>query len=174
MIELPIGTSERPNEPGPGLRAAPARVEPGDGSATTAGPSGRHLEAGTQSETPVRVLVLDDEPSIRDFLTRALAKHGYEAVVASTGAAALEAIRRERPSAILCDHRMAGMTGTEFFAAAVEIEPELGRHFAFMSGDVLNPELHDFAVAREIVLLAKPFDLSTIESVVGALFADRT
>jgi hypothetical protein len=31
-----------------------------------------------------------------------------------------------------------------------------------MSGDVLNPELRDFAVERGIILLAKPFDIESV------------
>ena len=38
-----------------------------------------------------------------------------------------------------------------------------------MSGDVLNPELHDFAVTRGVQLLAKPFDIAAVASVVAAL-----
>jgi hypothetical protein len=57
---------------------------------------------------------------------------------------------------------MAGMSGTTFHDAVAQIDPDLARRFAFMSGDVLNPELRDFAVARGIVLLAKPFDIDTV------------
>ena len=63
------------------------------------------------------------------------------------------------------------MSGTEFHAAVTEISPELGRRFAFMSGDVLNPELRDFAEARGVQLLAKPFDIATVASIVAALVA---
>jgi hypothetical protein len=38
-----------------------------------------------------------------------------------------------------------------------------------MSGDVLNPELRDFATGRGIHLLAKPFDIDSIERTVADL-----
>jgi hypothetical protein len=38
-----------------------------------------------------------------------------------------------------------------------------------MSGDVLNPELRDFAVERGIVLLAKPFDIESISRTVARI-----
>ncbi len=85
--------------------------------------------------------------------------------------AALEIVRTDPPAAILCDHRMAGMSGTEFHASVARINPTLGRRFAFMSGDVLNPELHDFATARGVHLLAKPFDIATIDEMVRTLLA---
>ena len=147
-----------------GVLAALAEAEPGSATSADGKPA-------PDSARPFRVLVLDDEPSIRDFLGRVLKRSGYLPIVAATGAAALESIRDEPPDAILCDHRMAGMGGTEFHAAVAQISPMLGRRFAFMSGDVLNPELRDFALARGVHLLAKPFDIATVGSLVADLLA---
>jgi two-component system, NtrC family, sensor kinase len=116
-----------------------------------------------------RILVLDDEPSIRDFLSRVLTRAGYTPLIARTGAAALEIVRTDPPDAILCDHRMGGMNGTEFHDAVAAIQPRLARRFAFMSGDVLNPQLRDFAAARGVQLLAKPFDIATVARTVETL-----
>ena len=121
----------------------------------------------------MRVLVLDDEPSIRDFLGRVLKRNGHEPILAASGAIALEIVRSAPPDAILCDHRMAGMSGTEFHDAVMEIAPELVGRFAFMSGDVLNPELLAFASARRIHLLAKPFDMATVSDIVATLVAGK-
>jgi CheY-like chemotaxis protein len=110
----------------------------------------------------VRILVLDDDDSIRDFLVRILRRNGYDAVAAADGASALEIIRRDPPRAILCDYRMAGMSGIAFHEAVAALDPGLAQRFAFMSGDVLNAELHDFAVARGILVVAKPFDIEGV------------
>jgi CheY-like chemotaxis protein len=120
---------------------------------------------------PVRVLVLDDEASIRDFLSRILRRNDYEPLVAADGPTAIEIVRTDPPDAILCDHRMAGMSGTAFHDAVSEIQPDLARRFAFMSGDVLNAELREFALARGIPLLAKPFDIETVEQTVSQILA---
>ena len=109
--------------------------------------------------------------SISDLLGRLLSRIGREPILVGTGADALEIVAADPPDAILCDYRMAGMTGTEFHAAVMEIAPQLTGHFAFMSGDVLNPELREFAEARAIHLLAKPFDIATVGSVVAGLVA---
>jgi hypothetical protein len=61
---------------------------------------------------------------------------------------------------------MAGMSGTAFHVAVAEIDPWLARRFVFMSGDVLNPELSDFAASRGITLLAKPFDIESVDRTV--------
>jgi PAS domain S-box-containing protein len=135
-------------------------------------PAGRPVAAGAPGEsTPKRVLVLDDDAAIREFLARILRRGGYEPVVASEGSAALEIVRSDPPDAILCDHRMAGMTGTVFHDEVARISPGLAVHFAFMSGDVLNPELRDFAVSRGITLLAKPFDIESVDRTVAQIIA---
>jgi CheY-like chemotaxis protein len=116
-----------------------------------------------------RVLVLDDEPAIRDFLGRILSRGGYEPVLASSGDSALKIVRDNPPDAILCDHRMAGMTGIAFHAAVAEIKPSLASRFVFMSGDVLNVELSEFAVTHGVTLLAKPFDIESVDRAVAGV-----
>jgi CheY-like chemotaxis protein len=120
-----------------------------------------------------RVLVLDDEPSIRRFLAKALGQAGFDAVLTETGAEALEAIREAPFDAVLCDHRMAGMSGTEVYDAAITLRPEMRERFVFMSGDVLNPELREFAEGRGVALLAKPFELETVGRTVRDVTANR-
>jgi PAS domain S-box-containing protein len=178
VIELPVGPGTPTPASEPALRpaAAPRRADapvPRETKAAARMDGGPGADTAPPSEAarPTRVLVLDDEPSIRDFLGRVLVRAGYEPVIAATGAAALAEIRRDPPDAILCDHRMAGMSGTEFHDAVSAISPALGRRFAFMSGDVLNPELHEFAVTRGVQLLAKPFDIAAVASIVAALVA---
>ena len=157
-------------------------LEAARGRATLEAPRGRAIPVDGSSEPtetaetmtatrPARVLVVDDEAAIRAFLARILRRSGYEPIVAAEGAAALEMIRTDPPDAILCDHRMAGMNGTAFHDAVAAVEPELARRFVFMSGDVLDSELRDFALERGIVLLAKPFDIDGVTRTVAAVLA---
>lgn len=129
----------------------------------------------TQPDAPVqrrpRILIVDDESSIRDFLSRILQRNGFDPVVAVDGPSALEIVRTNPPEAILCDHRMAGMSGVAIHEGVAALNPRLARRFAFMSGDVLNPELQDFATARGIVVLAKPFDIESATRIVARLVA---
>jgi hypothetical protein len=53
----------------------------------------------------------------------------------------------------------------------MEIAPGLAARFAFMSGDVLNPALREFAEDRGVHLLAKPFDIAAVGSMVATLIA---
>jgi CheY-like chemotaxis protein len=88
------------------------------------------------------------------------------------GAAALDLIRETTFDVMLIDHRMAGMSGTEFYEAAIDFRPELAHRAIFMSGDVLNPDLRGFATQRGIRLLAKPFDIEAVIRTVREALAD--
>jgi CheY-like chemotaxis protein len=88
------------------------------------------------------------------------------------GAQALDGLREMVFDVMLIDHRMAGMSGTEFYEAAVSFRPELSRRAIFMSGDVLNPDLRGFATQRGIRLLAKPFDIDAVIRIVREAQAD--
>jgi CheY-like chemotaxis protein len=90
---------------------------------------------------------------------------------AQDGAAALEVLRETAFDVMLIDHRMAGMSGTEFYEAAVEFRPEMAERAIFMSGDVLNPDLLGFANQRGIRLLAKPFDIDAVVRIVREVLA---
>jgi CheY-like chemotaxis protein len=127
------------------------------------------VETGTPHDDAIRVLILDDERSIGMLLEKWLRTSGYAPTVAGSGAEAVELVRETRFDAVLCDHRMAGMAGTEVFDAIVAIRPELERRFVFMSGDVLNPELQEFVRRRGVGLLAKPFDRETVRHTLEAV-----
>jgi hypothetical protein len=74
----------------------------------------------------------------------------------------------------MSDHRMSGMSGAQVFDEVARLRPELARRFVFMSGDVLNPELTDFAAEHGIGLLAKPFDIESVGRTVRAVLGDET
>ncbi|HZS90192.1 MAG TPA: response regulator transcription factor [Chloroflexota bacterium] len=61
-----------------------------------------------------RILVVDDDPHIRQMLAYALADEGYQVDEAADGRAALEMVSRRRPDVILLDMKMPGMDGWEF------------------------------------------------------------
>jgi two-component system response regulator MprA len=60
-----------------------------------------------------RVLVVDDDPQLREALTRALELDGYDVATASNGAQALEAIGRRRPDVAVLDVMMPYVGGLD-------------------------------------------------------------
>jgi DNA-binding response OmpR family regulator len=64
-----------------------------------------------------RVLVVDDEPMVRETLGQVLTDEGYVVDLAVDGETALERVRAARPDAILLDLMMPGMNGRQFLQA---------------------------------------------------------
>jgi CheY-like chemotaxis protein len=141
------------------------------GSGAAAAPTTPTTTAAPAHAAPARILVVDDEPAIREFLARILRRIGHEPVLAGDGAAALAIVRDDPPDAILCDHRMGAMSGAAFNDAVAKVAPALAGRFAFMTGDVTNPELRAVAEARGIPLLAKPFDIESVGRTVAGILA---
>jgi len=60
-----------------------------------------------------RVLIVDDEESIRDLIKEVLIPEGHELELAESGVAALEILRRKTADLVIVDRNMPGMTGIE-------------------------------------------------------------
>jgi two-component system response regulator MprA len=61
----------------------------------------------------MRILVVDDEPAVRESLERSLRFEGYEVVAAGDGVEALERVRTDRPDAVVLDVLMPRLDGLE-------------------------------------------------------------
>jgi two-component system response regulator MprA len=59
----------------------------------------------------MRILVVDDEPAVRESLERTLRFEGYDVVLAADGVAALDAVTRYRPDAVVLDVLMPRLDG---------------------------------------------------------------
>src|SRR5205085_2500507 len=64
-----------------------------------------------------RVLVVDDEPMVRETLGQVLSDEGYVVDLAVDGETALDRVHAARPDAILLDLMMPGMNGRQFLQA---------------------------------------------------------
>ena len=60
-----------------------------------------------------KILIVDDEPDILEFLQYNLEKEGYEVHLANNGAAGLETARKTQPDLIILDIMMPEMDGVE-------------------------------------------------------------
>ena len=106
-----------------------------------------------------RVLVVDDDESIRQFIEMALGDDGFDVALAEEGAVALAASERFRPDVILLDMRMPGVDGWRF-AEAYRAGP--GPHAPIL---VLTAARDAAKYAAEIgadAHLAKPFELAEL------------
>lgn len=75
---------------------------------------------------PIPILVVDDEEPIRNALKRFLTKQEFLVHTASSGEEALDRLRAHDDVALmLCDIRMAGMSGIDIVTQALELSPDL-------------------------------------------------
>ena len=73
-----------------------------------------------------RILVVDDEPSVRSFVERVLLDTGYQVQVAGDGAEALEVLEKRGPfEMLLTDQMMPKMNGDELARRARQTHPQL-------------------------------------------------
>jgi CheY-like chemotaxis protein len=153
VVELPVGA------------AAPVPARGLSVPREPASPPG----AGPVEPRPITVLVCDDEQPIRSLLVRVLDKAGIRTLAAGSGMEALDLLEAAHVDAVVTDHFMAGMTGTELCERAVAMRPSLAGHVAVMSGDAGNAELVAFARASGVTILAKPFDNARLPGLIRTL-----
>lgn len=70
------------------------------------------------SQTAARILVVEDEPGLRNAYKYVLESHGYDVATAANGEQALEQLHKHRPDLILLDMLMPKMDGLSFIHAA--------------------------------------------------------
>jgi two-component system, chemotaxis family, chemotaxis protein CheY len=114
----------------------------------------------------VRVLVVDDDAAIRQFIQMALEGSGYEVTTAEDGQEALVSVRSAPPRVILLDMRMPVMDGWAFTRAYRETPPP---HAPIV---VLTAARDAGEYASDVdadAFLAKPFNLRELLVLVGQL-----
>jgi DNA-binding NtrC family response regulator len=109
------------------------------------------------------VLVVDDEPAIRQFAARVLEEEGFGVLDAPDGAAALELIRGgvADPAVVVSDIVMPRLNGVQLLESLAILRPELP--VILMSGYAAT-QLAELGIASPCGVLTKPF---TSESLVA-------
>jgi DNA-binding response OmpR family regulator len=111
-----------------------------------------------------RVLVVDDDESIRQFIEMALRDDGYEVATAPDGAEALLMVRSFAPQLVLLDMRMPTMDGWNF-AAAYRGQPEPRAPIIVVTA-ARDPAEYALEIEAD-AYLAKPFDLHELRALVA-------
>ncbi len=96
----------------------------------------------------IKVLLVDDEPSLLRSLQRLLRRNGFEVEMASSGQAALEILETKPVDVILTDFKMPGMNGADLLNVVAGRFPDTRR--VLMSGCAI--------VQVDAAFIPKPFD----------------
>jgi len=115
-----------------------------------------------------KILVVDDEATLRESLSTVLVEEGYSAVTAADGEEALALISRVPFDAVLCDIRMPGMNGIDLLRRIKETHPgtPVIMMTAYASLDTAVEALREGAGDY----IMKPFLLEDVVFRVGKLF----
>jgi PAS domain S-box-containing protein len=116
-----------------------------------------------------RILVVDDEDTVRSVLARMLRSFGYEAVVAANGQEAVQLFHSGRDDfrAVLLDLTMPELDGAETFREIHRMRPELP--VVLMSGYSEQDAVSKFGAAGLAGFLQKPFQPDTLRTRLSAI-----
>lgn len=116
----------------------------------------------------VRVLVVDDEPSICKALTIALIRDGYEVLAANGGEAAHAVLAAEQVDVMIVDLRMPDLRGDVVYHLASALQPPLASRTVFTTGDI-SARAEEIVQACGCPLLRKPFSIAEALGAVRAV-----
>ena len=108
-----------------------------------------------------KILVVDDEPAVLDYLKEFLEGKGYVVTTASSGPEALKVVESKRPHLVLLDILMPGMNGLEALPRILEIDPTIGV--------IMLTAIDDYKVVKEAVgkgaydYITKPINFDYLE-----------
>jgi CheY-like chemotaxis protein len=112
-----------------------------------------------------RILITEDEDSLRIFVARALRLDGHETEEAADGAEGLEKLKSGRYDLLLSDIRMPVMDGIELAHQAASGWPDL--KILLMTGYAEQRERADDLMEKIVDVVSKPFALPDIRKAVA-------
>ena len=109
--------------------------------------------AAPRATRTASVLVIDDDPDVRQFVSASLSESGYSVRDAADGDSGVQQYEEERPDLVVLDFVMPGMSGADVARRILAICP--AQPILFVSGYSETEAIH--RVAPDAPLLAKPF-----------------
>jgi two-component system response regulator (stage 0 sporulation protein F) len=115
------------------------------------------------------ILLVDDDPQVRETIGCGLAALGYVVREADSGAAALALLGAERPQLVILDYLMPGMDGAETAREIANREPDLP--VIFSTGHAALRALRS-AAGDGASVLEKPFTLAELDTLIKETLAE--
>jgi len=109
-----------------------------------------------------KILIIDDDPVIRTYLTNLLTDNGYGTTVAQNAAEAMDLVDAEPFDLITLDLDMPGEWGTRFFSKLAQDKQKKNIPVIVISGMAGN----EYAIPKAVASLTKPFDQKELLKIV--------
>ncbi len=119
-----------------------------------------------------RVLVVDDEKSIRETLAGLLSGKGFVVQTARDGREALEALKETRFALMIFDIKMPGVSGIELHREIIKRHPYLKGHLIAVTGDVFSSDVKAFLATTKCPYFLKPFELKKMMGLINSIIGD--
>jgi signal transduction histidine kinase/CheY-like chemotaxis protein len=148
---------------------------PGRGATFTVGLRAAHVPRPAPTPLPLtpaapaRVLVVEDEPGLRQLLATILQHDGHEVTVAPNGQAGLELLARERFALVLSDVAMPEVSGWDLARTIHEREPHTPVVFVSGWGDTFDADR--LAAHGVLDVVPKPFRAADVRAAVASALA---
>jgi C4-dicarboxylate-specific signal transduction histidine kinase len=127
----------------------------------------------TPSRRRPRILVVEDEPHLRNLQKKILARLDARVLLAGSVAEAQALIETEEVDAVVSDVKMPGASGVALYRWIGERHPDLRHHFLFITGDPTAAGLGEILASDPDLLLHKPFQVADYLARVEALLASH-
>jgi len=121
------------------------------------------------SDAQIRVLVVDDEPPVRDVLTSYLEKFDFEPLEATDGEEAWRTLESEKVDIVISDHQMPGLSGVELFHRIEATYPALAARFILITGTKHELSVVSYCREGRAAFLEKPFRLKDLSSILEGM-----
>jgi len=116
----------------------------------------------------LRILVVDDEASVRVSLQRYLAGRGHEVETTASGQDALARLRGGSYDAVIVDMRMPDLSGEQLFERLRSDDPAHAERVIFTTGDLVNEQMRRFLDGTGRPCVAKPFEFASFDQALPA------
>ncbi len=122
-------------------------------------------------ETPsrARILVVDDDTIIQEFLTEILREEGHEVEIVENGKDALDRLGSGDYDVILLDIKLPGMSGIELYKYMQKAVKPLARRVVFITGDVMSDDTMGFIKSSGTPYITKPFDAEHLKKEIARI-----
>ncbi len=121
----------------------------------------------SSTQPPLQILVIDDEPSLLQLLSRVLSKLGHKADIAPNGQIALQKIEANSYNLVISDVLMPDILGPELYEQIKKQFPDLANRFIFITGNVVDIDTRVFLEKSNLAWLSKPFLPDDIKRVIA-------
>ena len=136
-------------------------------------PSEQNQPTGLNIASKGRLLVVDDEPAIRQLVAKGLGEDFEMVDQAPDGEAALAMIQSSIYDCILLDLKMPGISGMEVYERTAGYDHGLADRIIIMTGDTASPETASFLAALGNAVIHKPFTLEDVKENISKVIGKR-